>query len=90
MLGSKGLRLGKLYVKNLPIKFPDDEFADRLVELVDRLQYETTNLNNLTEDKQEVKKVLISKLEDELNDIIYKLYNLNSDDIEIIENFLNS
>ena len=90
MLGSKGLRLKKLYVKNLPIKFPDDEFADRLVELVDRLQYETTNLNNLTEDKQEVKKVLISKLEDELNDIIYKLYNLNSDDIEIIENFLNS
>ena len=40
-------------------------------------------------DKKELEDEPISKLEDEINQLVYKLYGLNEDDIKIIEDYLS-
>lgn len=89
-LGSKGLRLRKLYLERLPLKFPSDEETSRIVSLVDKLQEITNSLDDLSKEEKEDKILEIAYLENELNNIIYELYDLNEDDITIIEEYLDS
>ena len=45
-------------------------------------------LRNLEEDKAKTKSPSVAELEEEINELVYKLYGLNEEDIRIIEDFL--
>lgn len=69
-------------IEELPLIFPDEkEISDRIVELVDELHTVASSPNNSRR---------IAELENELNDIIYNLYGLTTDEIKIIESYLTT
>ena len=47
-----------------------------------------TILKKLEEDKTKVKSPSIADLEAEINELVYKLYGLNEEDVQVIEDFL--
>ncbi|HEG2606984.1 class I SAM-dependent DNA methyltransferase [Campylobacter sp. W0066.1] len=77
-LGIKGYQYNKHALENLPlpkINSKNEKLANELISLVD----EILNL------KEQDKKSNTKTQEDKINSIVYKLYNLNEEEIKIIE-----
>ncbi|MCV3336856.1 Eco57I restriction-modification methylase domain-containing protein [Campylobacter sp. RKI_CA19_01121] len=77
-LGASGYEMSKIFVEKLPIpkiNSKNEKLANELISLVD----EILNL------KEQDKKANIKTQEDKINSIVYKLYNLNEEEIKIIE-----
>ncbi|MCV3486078.1 Eco57I restriction-modification methylase domain-containing protein [Campylobacter sp. CNRCH_2014_2452] len=77
-LGENGLRYKKAFLERLPIpkiNSKNEKLANELISLVD----EILNL------KEQDKKANTKTQEDKINSIVYKLYNLNEEEIKIIE-----
>jgi hypothetical protein len=45
-------------------------------------------LNKLESDKAQIKSPSVAELEDEINELVYTLYGLNENDVEVIDDFL--
>ena len=45
-------------------------------------------LKKLEEDKARIKSPSVAELEGEINELVYKLYGLNEEDVKVIEDFL--
>ncbi|EAK5890392.1 class I SAM-dependent DNA methyltransferase [Campylobacter lari] len=81
-LGENGFRYKKAFLERLPIpkiNSKNEKLANELISLVD----EILNL------KEQDKKANTKTQEDKINSIVYKLYNLNEEEIKIIENNQN-
>jgi hypothetical protein len=73
-LGETGIRYKKAFLENLPIPKPETAIEIKIIQLVEKITSSiTTGFNPLEH-------------ENEINQIVYGLYNLTSDEIEFIEN----
>lgn len=88
---NKSIELRKTYVGNLPIKFPENnELNNKIINLLIQLENNIKELSKLPKKSQDIKIKEINAIENELNSIIYDLYDLDEDDIKIIENYLEN
>ena len=46
-------------------------------------------LKKLEDNKANTKSPLVTELEEEINELVYKLYGLNENDVKVIEDFLS-
>lgn len=76
-LGDKGLRYKKEFLGKLPIKIGSNNEVDKIEEIVSNLTF-----NNCSENEKINFKI-------ELNNIIYKIYKINDEEINLIERSLN-
>jgi adenine-specific DNA-methyltransferase len=78
LYGDTGFLLSNQYVERIPIPAitsANKGIVDKIVDLVDRIiQLKNQDINND-----------ISNLEREINELVYKLYDLTQDEIKIIE-----
>ncbi|EAL5741235.1 class I SAM-dependent DNA methyltransferase [Campylobacter lari] len=77
-LGVKGYQYNKHALENLPlpkINSKNEKLANELISLVDEI----------LKAKEQDKKANTKTQEDKINSIVYKLYNLNEEEIKIIE-----
>lgn len=92
--GSKldtNLRLTASNISDLPIKIPKNQGdKNKLIKLIEQIQSDTFSLNSLGEDAKLIKIAEIRKNENKLNKIIYDLYNLDEDNIKVIEDYLEN
>lgn len=85
-LGSGGYDISKIFVEQLPIVF-NDELEDQIVELTDK----SIELNNSLskESTSPNEKIILQKqltaIDKQIEQLIYQLYDLNDDEIKIIE-----
>lgn len=78
-LGENGFRYKKAFLEKLPIpkiNSKNEKLADELINLVDEI----------LKAKEQDKNANTQKLENKINSLVYKLYNLTDDEIKIIEN----
>ncbi len=84
-LGNEGFRYKKAFLKNLiipDITIDNKEIVRKIEELVDKIILRTQDIDyeiNIQKQKE------VKLLEDEINKLVYKLYNLTKEEIEIIE-----
>ncbi|EOH3839664.1 TPA: class I SAM-dependent DNA methyltransferase [Campylobacter jejuni] len=77
-LGVSGYEMSKIFVEKLPIpkiNSKNEKLADELINLVDEI----------LKAKEQDKNANIQELENKINSLVYKLYNLNEEEIKIIE-----
>ncbi|EAI7266560.1 class I SAM-dependent DNA methyltransferase [Campylobacter coli] len=77
-LGASGYEMSKIFVEKLPIpkiNSKNQKIADELVNSVDEI----------LKAKEEDKNANTQELENKINSLVYKLYNLTEDEIKIIE-----
>ena len=78
-LGENGFRYKKAFLEKLPIpkiNSKNEKLANELINLVDEI----------LKVKEQDKNANTQELENKINSIVYKLYNLTEDEIKIIEN----
>ncbi|EGT3420114.1 class I SAM-dependent DNA methyltransferase [Campylobacter coli] len=78
-LGENGFRYKKAFLEKLPIpkiNSKNQKLADELINLVDEI----------LKAKEQNKNANTQELENKINSLVYKLYNLTEDEIKIIEN----
>ncbi|EJB0530410.1 Eco57I restriction-modification methylase domain-containing protein [Campylobacter jejuni] len=78
-LGENGFRYKKAFLEKLPIpkiNSKNQKLVDELVNLVDEI----------LKAKEQDKNANTQELENKINSLVYKLYNLTEDEIKIIEN----
>ncbi|HFU3525461.1 TPA: class I SAM-dependent DNA methyltransferase [Campylobacter jejuni] len=78
-LGVSGYEMSKIFVEKLPIpkiNSKNEKLADELINLVDEI----------LKAKEQDKNANTQELENKINSLVYKLYNLTEDEIKIIEN----
>ncbi|RTJ18073.1 restriction endonuclease [Campylobacter jejuni] len=78
-LGVSGYEMSKIFVEKLPIpkiNSKNEKLADELINLVDEI----------LKAKEQDKNANTQELENKINSLVYKLYNLNEEEIKIIEN----
>lgn len=78
MYSDKGFLLSNQYVEKFPIlkiNSKNQKIADELINLVDEI----------LKAKEQDKNANTQELENKINSIVYKLYNLNNEEIRIIE-----
>lgn len=78
-LGENGFRYKKAFLEKLPIpkiNSKNEKLADELINLVDEI----------LKAKEQDKNANTQELENKINSLVYKLYNLTEDEIKIIEN----
>ncbi len=78
-LGENGFRYKKAFLEKLPIpkiNSKNEKLANELVSLVDEI----------LKAKEQNKNANTQELENKINSLVYKLYNLTEDEIKIIEN----
>lgn len=78
-LGENGFRYKKAFLEKLPIpkiNSKNQKLADELINLVDEI----------LKAKEQDKNANTQELENKINSLVYKLYNLTEDEIKIIEN----
>ncbi|EIJ1812763.1 Eco57I restriction-modification methylase domain-containing protein [Campylobacter jejuni] len=78
-LGENGFRYKKAFLEKLPIpkiNSKNQKLADELINLVDEI----------LKAKEQDKNANTQELENKINSIVYKLYNLTEEEIKIIEN----
>lgn len=78
-LGTKGYQYNKHALENLPIpkiNSKNQNIVDELINLVDEI----------LKAKEQDKNANTQELENKINSLVYKLYNLTEDEIKIIEN----
>ena len=76
----------KVYVEQIPILKPDIELQKPLIKLVNKILDLTKDKNYPTDLK---KQNLVTEYESEIDKLVYQLYELKSQEIDIIENFKN-
>nr|WP_302578494.1 TaqI-like C-terminal specificity domain-containing protein [Methanobrevibacter arboriphilus] len=84
-LGS-GVRYTKQYVEKLPIVLPSENEQKPLIDLANKMIDLHSKLNS--EQDSLVKKAVedeITEIDDEINNLVYELYDLTDDEIKIIE-----
>ncbi|RTJ52339.1 restriction endonuclease [Campylobacter jejuni] len=77
-LGVSGYEMSKIFVEKLPIpkiNSKNEKLADELINLVDEI----------LKAKEQDKNTNTQELENKINSLVYKLYNLTEDEIKIIE-----
>ncbi|EPE3563243.1 UNVERIFIED_CONTAM: Eco57I restriction-modification methylase domain-containing protein [Campylobacter jejuni] len=77
-LGENGFRYKKAFLEKLPIpkiNSKNEKLANELINLVDEI----------LKAKEQDKNANTQKLENKINSLVYKLYNLNEEEIKIIE-----
>ncbi|EAK0817993.1 class I SAM-dependent DNA methyltransferase [Campylobacter lari] len=77
-LGASGYEMSKIFVEKLPIpkiNSKNEKLANELISLVDEI----------LKAKEQDKNANTKTQEDKINSIVYKLYNLNEEEIKIIE-----
>ncbi|EIF1381162.1 Eco57I restriction-modification methylase domain-containing protein [Campylobacter coli] len=77
-LGENGFRYKKAFLEKLPIpkiNSKNQKLADELINLVDEI----------LKAKEQDKNANTQELENKINSLVYKLYNLNEEEIKIIE-----
>ncbi len=77
-LGENGFRYKKAFLEKLPIpkiNSKNEKLADELINLVDEI----------LKAKEQNKNANTQELENKINSLVYKLYNLTEDEIKIIE-----
>ncbi|EKR6965000.1 Eco57I restriction-modification methylase domain-containing protein, partial [Campylobacter coli] len=77
-LGASGYEMSKIFVEKLPIpkiNSKNQKLADELINLVDKI----------LKAKEQDKNANTQELENKINSIVYKLYNLTEEEIKIIE-----
>lgn len=77
-LGASGYEMSKIFVERLPIpkiNSENEKIADELINLVDEI----------LKAKEQDKNANTQELENKINSIVYKLYNLTEEEIKIIE-----
>ncbi|BEJ60027.1 hypothetical protein B10172_00490 [Campylobacter jejuni] len=77
-LGVSGYEMSKIFVERLPIpkiNSKNEKLADELINLVDEI----------LKAKEQDKNANTQELENKINSLVYKLYNLTEDEIKIIE-----
>ncbi|EBF5859437.1 class I SAM-dependent DNA methyltransferase [Campylobacter coli] len=78
-LGASGYEMSKIFVEKLPIpkiNSKNQKIADELINLVDEI----------LKVKEQDKNANTQELENKINSLVYKLYNLNEEEIKIIKN----
>ncbi|OEY43432.1 restriction endonuclease [Campylobacter jejuni] len=78
-LGASGYEMSKIFVEKLPIpkiNSKNQKIADELINLADEI----------LKAKEQNKNANTQELENKINSIVYKLYNLTEEEIKIIEN----
>lgn len=82
-LGKSSLRFIKTFVEQLPIIVENDKIEE-VVDVVDKILFYSNkdNLDDLNKDNQNEK---IKQFTEDLDNLIYKIYNLDSEEINIIE-----
>jgi len=80
-LGKTGRRFTKQFVSKLPVIFPDEKIQEEISCYIDKLLSKCKVLNQNQVELEE-----IMKIEKIINSKIYDIYNLNVEDINIIEN----
>ena len=69
------IRYKKTFLEKIPIPFPDNQQEELIVDLVNQiLDIKSKDISSDT-----------SKLEDEIDELVFKLYDLTPDEIDIIE-----
>jgi len=63
-------------IENLPIKIIDLKTQDKIIQIVDKILIEKQN--NVNSDTK--------KLENQIDELIYKIYDLTPEEIKIVEN----
>ncbi|MBU0756512.1 MAG: restriction endonuclease subunit R, partial [Nanoarchaeota archaeon] len=80
-----------IYVSKVPIKEPQKEQKEKLIKIVDKILSLNKHLSSL-KDKQTDERIRleaeIKKLDNEIDQEVYKLYGLNNKEIRIIEESL--
>lgn len=77
-LGASGYEMSKIFVEKLPIpkiNSKNEKLADELINLVDEI----------LKAKEQDKNANTQELENKINSLVYKLYNLTEEEIKIIE-----
>ncbi len=77
-LGASGYEMSKIFVEKLPIpkiNSKNQKIADELINLADEI----------LKAKEQDKNANTQELENKINSLVYKLYNLTEEDIKIIE-----
>ncbi|EOV7126919.1 class I SAM-dependent DNA methyltransferase [Campylobacter coli] len=77
-LGASGYEMSKIFVEKLPIpkiNSKNQKLADELINLVDKI----------LKAKEQDKNANTQELENKINSLVYKLYNLTEEEIKIIE-----
>ena len=85
-LGSGGFDISKIFVNQLPIVF-NDEIERVIVELTDKSRgiYKKLNSDTLAPKEKNIYQQQLTVIEDEIETLIYELYELTDDEIAIIE-----
>lgn len=74
-------------LRELPIRLPDYENANLIIDFVDRLLNLNVEISNVKiESKQSQILSKIDYCENKINELVYQLYGLTDDEIKIIEN----
>lgn len=82
-LGDKGIRYFTQFMKEMPIIEKSDSLENLAQQILDfHKELQATSANT---DKHNLLKWEIEKLDHEIDDSIYKLYGLTSEEIKIIE-----
>ncbi len=84
--GSTGFRLSNQYVELIPIPETDEKTRDKMIKFVEHIINLKEKINTI-KNPNEVKNTQrqIDAIEKNIDEIVYKLYNLNDSEIKIIE-----
>ncbi len=85
-LGSGGYDISKIFVNQLPIVF-NDKIAENIADLTDKSReiYKKINSDTLAPKEKNIYQQQLGVIEDEIEALIYELYELTDDEIAIIE-----
>ncbi len=88
-LGTGGYDISKIFVEQLPIVF-NDELEERIVELTDKSIELNNSLNDesVTPNQKIVLQQQLNVVDNEIEKLIYQLYDLTDDEIAIIEEIM--
>jgi hypothetical protein len=79
------IHLDGIYLKEIPIKDISQDAQKPFIKLVDQILSITKDEDYL---QNSDKKAKVKKLENEIDQLVYKLYDLTPDEIKIVEDSL--
>ncbi len=100
-LGSKGIRYKKAFVEKLPIPQISEKAQEPFIKLVDEIinskekikkykkHFDSLNITEKIELKEEIEKLekRVIECENEIDKMVYKLYELSEEEIKIVSDF---
>ena len=89
-LGGSGFRYQKVFVEQIPIIIAPLETQNKLIKFTDDLMELNKELAACKiPNKEKLLKLQINKIEEKVDRLVYELYDLTDDEIEIVESSLN-